>query len=92
MNSPQAVYEGQDVTIYCSAKDCPTSNIKWKKNGISLEGTTGNELQLLSVTRNDTGEYSCHANVRKATNVAKITVVVERRKYHSFAVFTRYNG
>ena len=79
LNSSKAVNEGQDVTLYCSAEDCPTSVITWKKNGISLGGKTGNRLQLLSVKKNDTGEYSCHATFWNATKSANMTLTVNHK-------------
>ena len=85
LKSSQTVLDGQNVTIHCSSKDCPTSDITWKKDGLSLAGRAGRNLHLLSVTGNDTGEYSCHANFRKTTNAVRITVIV-KRKCHVFYV------
>ena len=79
LNSSKTVSEGQHVTLYCSAEDCPTSVITWKKNGISLGGETGNRLQLLSVKKNHTGEYSCHASFWNATKSASMILTVNHK-------------
>eukprot|EP00112_Aurelia_sp_Birch-Aquarium-sp1_P002056 Seg1224.2 transcript_id=Seg1224.2/GoldUCD/mRNA.D3Y31 product=Hemicentin-2 protein_id=Seg1224.2/GoldUCD/D3Y31 len=71
--------EGENVTLSCSAKVCPTSDIMWKKNGNTLEGKTGNRLQLLSVTIDDTGEYSCHATFWKTTKSAKMNLTMNHK-------------
>ena len=76
LNASKTVNESQDLTLYCSAKDCPTSDITWKKNGVSFGGITGQKLQLVSVTRNNAGEYSCHATFWKTTKFAKMTLTV----------------
>ena len=79
LSPSKAVDAGQDVTLQCSAKDCPTSVITWKKNGISLAGKTGNRLQILSVTKDDTGEYSCHATFWKTNKSAKMNLTMTRK-------------
>ena len=79
LSPSKTVEEHQNVTLQCSARDCPTSVITWKKNGISLAGKTGNRLQILSVTMDDTGEYSCHATFWKTTKSAKMNLTMTRK-------------
>ena len=79
LSPSKTVDAGQDVTLQCSAKDCPTSVITWKKNGIILTGKTGNRLQILSVKKDDTGEYSCHATFWKTTKSAKMNLTMTRK-------------
>ena len=79
LSPSKTVDAGQDVTLQCSAKDCPTSVITWKKDGIILAGKTGNRLQILSVTIDDTGEYSCHATFWKTTKSANMNLTMTRK-------------
>ena len=79
LSPSKIVDEGQDVTLQCTAKDCPTSVITWKKDGISLAGKTGSILKILSVTRDDTGEYSCHATFWKTTKSAKMNLTMTHK-------------
>ena len=76
LSPSKTVDAGQDVTLQCSAKDCPTSVITWKKNGIIVTGKTGNRLQILSLKKDDDGEYSCHASFWKTTKSAKMNLTV----------------
>ena len=79
LNASTTAYKGQEVTLYCSAKDCP-SEIIWKKNGVRIR-KTGKRLQFSPVTGNDNGDYSCHASFWKTAKSAKMTLTVYCR-YH----------
>ena len=85
----KTVNEGEDVTLFCSAKACPTSEITWKKNGNTLAGITGSTLQILSVKMDDTGEYSCHATFWKTTKSANMTLTMNRKHYLYLCTETR---
>ena len=73
--SSKSIDEGQNETLTCSATGCPVPNIRWTKDGANLT-QTGSTLTLLSVTKNDTGKYACHASNGKDSKSAEMTLTV----------------
>jgi hypothetical protein len=50
---------GQDIDLAVDAGDIEPTAYQWSKNGAELGGETGAALSILSVTTDDTGDYSC---------------------------------
>ena len=61
MLSSKSIDKGQNETLTCSATGCPVPTIRWTKDGANLT-QTGTTLTLSSVTKSDTGRYTCHAS------------------------------
>ena len=75
MLSTRSIDKGQNETLTCSATGCPVPNIRWTKDGANLT-QTGNTLTLLSVSKNDAGNYACHASNGKDSKSAEMTLTV----------------
>ena len=67
--------ETQNIALTCDVSGCPLPTIKWQKNGSPLN-RSGSSLQLSSVGKSDSGQYSCHAENGYTNASAQIQVTV----------------
>ena len=72
--------ESTNATLSCTVSGCPTPDVSWSKDGVSLN-KYGNSLALTALNRSDAGQYSCHAQNAYTNSSSKIQVTVNC-KYH----------
>ncbi|XP_065055871.1 hemicentin-2-like isoform X2 [Rhopilema esculentum] len=67
--------ETQNITLTCDVSGCPLPTTQWQKNGNPLN-RFGSSLKLSSVSKSDSGQYSCHAENGYTNASAQIQVTV----------------
>ncbi|XP_065056313.1 hemicentin-2-like [Rhopilema esculentum] len=67
--------ETQNITLTCDVSGCPLPTKKWQKNGNPLN-RFGSILKLSSVSKSDSGQYSCHAENGYTNASTEIQVTV----------------
>ncbi|XP_036071789.1 hemicentin-1 [Oryzias melastigma] len=68
---------GSNLTMLCSAQSNPAAQLQWAFKG-ALMNSTGTQLQLIHVTENQTGSYSCLAfnnNTSKYNNITRTITI-----------------
>ena len=74
--SSLTVWEGEDVTILCSAVCSPSCNIQWKNwNGDNVG--TGSLLSFVDVNKNRDGNYTCEASNKVGMRSQMSQIVVK---------------
>ena len=56
----QAV-EGTSLSITCNATETQGVHIRWSRDGSSRVLHTGRILEFVGISRNETGNYTCHS-------------------------------
>ena len=52
---------GQTLELSCKATADPTPSYRWRKNGVLLSGRDTDTLRIESITKNESGNYTCEA-------------------------------
>uniref|UniRef100_A0A146M4S1 receptor protein-tyrosine kinase n=3 Tax=Lygus hesperus TaxID=30085 RepID=A0A146M4S1_LYGHE len=59
---------GDNCTLFCSAYGIPLPSVKWLKDGAEMASTPQNsQLDLISITKNDSGNYTCEISNANGT-------------------------
>ena len=73
----QTVNETGDVTLCCQAKGSPSPTITWlKADDEGKDLSSGSELSLKNINRDQDGLYLCIANNRAGKAIASVAVTV----------------
>ena len=81
-----AVTIGETIQFLCSVKAYPVPVVRWKKNGTVLftsskndtvDGETTLRFQISDVTKDEAGEYECHAKNTLGEGKAMILLEVK---------------
>ena len=75
---------GEDMQMLCKAEGSPQPEVKWRKDGHSWEGGSGESeavLVITGVTRTDVGLYTCQAENGVGSLAWQTTRVLVRCKY-----------
>ena len=73
----QVIVEGNNVTLHCNATGNPAPNISWTKDGSPTILFQGERYDVVNITRQASGDYTCTAWNRvgdQANATATITV------------------
>ncbi len=81
MPKSQTVIEGNDITFTVEATGDELT-YQWRKNGVDIKDSTRNTLTIKSVTKADSGAYTCYIKNRcgELTTREAVLTVVEAEK------------
>ena len=74
------VLDKSNVTIECLAEGIPPPSLSWSNDGKDMENSGGNFLHLRSVTREDSGRYTCSADNFLGSNRQSAILTVRGKK------------
>ena len=79
-SSPPVVFEGDSLTLQCSARGYPQPVIRWYKDGSLVHENTS--LQFSSLNESHTGIYQCNASNIAGSDTYEVEVLVRGKAEH----------
>lgn len=82
--------EGENMILSCNADGNPVPTISWTRNGYPVDTSNDarismsadkRQLNILNVTRTDSGEYRCVANNSLGNNISDAAFIDIQCKY-----------
>ena len=74
MERPATVEYENDLLLTCTASGGPNNMFYWFKDGVYLDGSTDDILNITDVTADDGGLYECVVNNTAGNSSADITI------------------